>query len=85
MAALKLVRELVAATVADQPRLLKRSMQLALSRRWWGILSCAFQRAYAASLDEMVLHPTGGYAALDLTTVLDQDVSQAVIGPTLLR
>ena len=83
-AALRLVRELVAASVADPPGLLKRSMHLALSRRWWGILNCAIQRAFASSLGEMVHHPTGCYAQLDLTTVLDLDASQAVTSTSQL-
>jgi len=85
--ACSLVKELTAAVAARQAPLLRRSSQLALSRRWWGILSCAVQRAFAASLDERVLCPSGTPPPVDSWALLEE-VPLDALGPpdvSLLR
>jgi len=49
--ALTLVRELVFYHAQSQPAVLRRSVALALSRRWWAVLATARDEAIAASLD----------------------------------
>ena len=48
----QVLRALVAQKSEGAPRLLRGSFRQIFSQRWWGILSCAVQRATAASLQE---------------------------------
>ena len=48
---LKLVRDLARHRAESEPALLRRSVKLALQRRWWSVLSTARDEAVAASLD----------------------------------
>ena len=50
--AAQVLRALVAQKTEGAPRLLRGSFQQVFSHRWWGILSCAVQRATAALLQE---------------------------------
>ena len=50
--AAQVVRSLVALKCERAPKLLRGSFRQAFSQRWWQILSCAVQRATAASLEE---------------------------------
>ena len=49
--ALGFVRALVLRHAQSQPAVLRRSVELALTRRWWSVLAIARDEAIAASLD----------------------------------
>ena len=71
-AASRLVRDLCQATAESEPALFRQAMHLALVRRWWGILSCAVQRAYAVSLDERLHCRIGGAVAIYSASLIEE-------------
>eukprot|EP00973_Karenia_brevis_P059314 8257394-Karenia_brevis.AAC.1 len=76
-----LVRQLVNYKVQSQPAALQGSMRLWYSRRWWGILSVAIQRAVtfnlAPSLGPQELEfPSPTLEHLVASTIVPPDVSR---------
>jgi len=78
--ALSLVRALVRVAGRSQPSVLRRSVELALTRRWWAVLSTARDEAIAASLDPADTVDEHGLAPLDPVDVWARDSP----GPSLL-
>ena len=57
--AVRFVRALAKAKARSYPAVLRRSVQLAYTRRWTGLLAVAAQRAFAATLLELPVDEAG--------------------------
>jgi len=75
-----LIRQLVEHHAREQPSVLRRSVELALTRRWWAVLSIARDEALAASLDPCDLVAERGLPPLDVIDVWLRDP----LGPSVL-
>ena len=75
-----LLKQLVEYHAREQPPVLRRSVELALTRRWWAVLSVARDEALAASLDPSDLVPERGLPPLDVVDVWLRDPP----GPSVL-
>ena len=78
--ALGFVRALVRVHVRPQPAVLRQSVALALTRRWWAVLSVARDEALAASLDPADTVTEHGHPPLDPIDVWLRDP----VGPSVL-
>ena len=78
--ALGFVRALVRVYVRPQPAVLRQSVALALTRRWWAVLSVARDEALAASLDPADTVTEHGHPPLDPIDVWLRDP----VGPSVL-
>ena len=75
-----LLHALVEDRARQQPAVLRRSVALALTRRWWAVLSIARDEALAASLDPRDLVAERGLPPLDVVDVWLRDSP----GPSVL-
>ena len=79
-ATLSLLRQLAQHHARQQPSVLRRSVELALTRRWWAVLSIARDEALAASLDPRDLVVERGLPPLDVIDMWLRDPP----GPSVL-
>ncbi len=74
------VRSLVHVHARSQPDVLQQSVALALTRRWWAVLSVARDEAVAASLDPSDTVTELGHPPMDPIDVWLRDP----VGPSVL-
>ena len=68
-----LLRELACFRAASEPPLLRRSVQLAFLRRWWGLLSVAVHYSIAAALEPSLHVAEGLFPVADAIDVWARD------------